>query len=170
MKIKLIGIIIIIFYFQIAYSQQYAITENGEKVILYDDGTWKFEDNTSNQIFNNCFDLYINDELRVTLCNGQIIDFGINSEDDITYNSDGTVSWIGSNSISYNSKKQIIWIGLHSINYNNDDQISWIDLYHLTYNTAKQITSIGNYYIYYNSNGQVTSIDGNMSDLKVVVR
>ncbi|MFY0591010.1 hypothetical protein [Roseivirga sp.] len=53
---RLILSLLCLFIIQLAYSQQKAVTEKGEEVILYEDGTWKYqnqEDSLKGEILTN---------------------------------------------------------------------------------------------------------------------
>ena len=94
---------------QFSYAQKNATTEDGNKVLLYDNGTWKYADNSSNRNFKYCFTLTINFELQIGLKDGLIVDFGTLNGGAIQYNNcyncddKGKVSNIEDYKIIYNN-------------------------------------------------------------------
>jgi len=184
-------LIVLIFLFKDSQSQIVATTQDGKQVLLYDDGTWRYSNNSVEIRFN----LTINNDLSIVLFNGQIEYFSCLSNNYIEYNSSyvlnpGKVKKVGNYEIEYFSPYDIFSpgkikkIGSYNIEYlssydiNNPNKICKIGNYTIEYYSSidlfspQKVRKIGDYQIEYfnqyeNYYGKVKSITGFMSDLRI---
>jgi len=115
----------------IVFSQISALTQDGRKVLLYENNTWKYSNNQDNYNNTTVFSLTIKNEITLQICNGIIINFGNNLGGKIEYISNG-----------YQNAGKIKQIGNMTIEYISDG-----------YQNAGKVNKIGYLSIEYISNG-----------------
>jgi hypothetical protein len=193
-KIILILTLFLIFVFVNKYSnsQIVATTHDGKQVLLFENGTWQYSNNSSQVRFN----LTINNDLSITLFDGQIEYFSCLSNNYVEYYSTfditnpGKIKKIGYYEVEYfspydiTSPGKVKKIGNYNIEYlssfdiNNPNKICKIGSYIIEYYSSidifspQKVKEIGDYQIEYfnqyeNYSGKVKSITGFMPDLRI---
>ncbi len=135
-----------------SFAQKNATTNDGKKVILYDNGTWKYVDNQTNNDYKSIFNLTIKNEITLSICNGLIINFGNNLGGSIEYidngyQNAGKIKKIGNMTIEYidngnQNAGKVKKIGNLTIEYISGG-----------YQNAGKVKKIGNLAIEYIDNG-----------------
>lgn len=168
-----------IMYIPSIYAQQYAITEDGRKVILHRDGTWEYlhmsehTPETRGESGKKA-NILIEGEIMIIINNGQIEDFSILRGGPRLYdNMSGKLKKIGRHDVEYDfHTDRLKKIGHYAIEYDfHTDRVKKIGDYPIEYDfhTGK-ISRIGNTRFEYSFfHGKLTGISGHTPGVKITV-
>lgn len=177
--IYILWVLSTIAYIPSTYAQQYAVTEDGRKVILHRDGTWEYlyiperhpqvtgESGKKARIL-------IGKEIMILLNNGQLDDFSILTNGPRLYDKmDGKLKQIGRHEIEYDfHTDRVKKIGGYAIEYDfHTNKVKKIGDYPIEYDfhTGK-ISRVGNTRFEYSFfNGKLTEISGHTQGIKITV-
>jgi len=138
-----------------AYTQTTAITQDGRKVLLYDNNTWKYEESMHFATLT----LILKNEVIIILQKGRVISFGNIKGGAVSYYGN-KVTQVGNIHANYYGDN-VTQIGTYQISYYGN-KISQIWNLSLSY-YGEKITGLGNYSIGYYGD-KITSISGSMQD------
>lgn len=168
-------------------AQIRAITDNGEEVNLYFDGTWEYIDAIYPKEHvlieeggsGKSAEIIINDELLFTLKNGMLTDYRIlrsNGRYDglrLYDNMSGKVRKIGPYEIEYEfHSDRLKRIGKYRIEYEfSSGRVSKIGDYRIEYDfSTDKISRIGNTYFKYSFfNGKLTDVTGKTPGVRISI-
>ncbi|WP_298652820.1 hypothetical protein [uncultured Proteiniphilum sp.] len=166
-------------YIPSTYAQQYAVTEDGRRVILHRDGTWEYlhipehhpqgagESGKKARIF-------IGEEIMIFLHNGQLEDFSILTGGSRLYDKmNGKLKQIGRHEIEYDfHTDRVKKIGGYAIEYDfHTDRVKKIGDYPVEYDFhTEKISRIGNTRFEYSFfNGKLTDISGRTPGIEITM-
>lgn len=177
--ICLLLILSTIVYIPSIYAQQYAVTEEGRRVVLHRDGTWEYlrmpdlHHEAEAESGRNAR-ILIEKEIMILLHDGKLEDFSILTGGQRLYdNMNGQLKRIGRYEIEYDfHTERVKKIGEYTIDYDFlTDKVKKIGDYPIEYdfNTGK-ISRIGNTRFKYSFfNGKLTDISGHTPGIKITV-
>lgn len=167
---------------QSIFAQQYAVTENGKRVILYRDGTWEYlrdsdfpKENTRIEgESGKSADLLIDNDILIVLEDGYLDHFtiltgGLRLYDEMS----GKLKKIGRYEIEYDfHTERIKRIGKYGIEYDfHSDKVKKIGPYPIEYDFhTDKISRIGNTHLKYSFfNGKLTEISGDTPNIEITL-
>ncbi|MDR2816714.1 MAG: DUF3157 family protein [Proteiniphilum sp.] len=179
MRLFLLLVLSVIIYIPSTYAQQYAVTEDGRKVVLHRDGTWEYlhiskrypqETEESGKKAR----IFIEEEIMIFLNNGQLEDFSILTNGQRLYDEmDGKLKQIGRYKIEYDFHTgRVKKIGEYAIEYDlHADRVKKIGNYPIEYDfRTGKISRIGNTRFEYSFfNEKLTEASGHTPGIKITV-
>lgn len=196
---RLIPLLSVLFFLLSASmsAQQHAVTNDGEVVILYNDGTWQYlnREGSHNPAYpsskphrrgNHSFgysshgapdgtvaEIIINDEISFTINNGELVDFRLFSYDNYTIYDDfsGQIKRIGDFEVEYESfSNKIRRLGPYRIEYElSSGRVKRIGNYPIEYELlSSKISRVGNTRFSYGLlNGRLSEVRGETPRVKI---
>lgn len=177
--ICLLLILSAIVYIPSIYAQQYAVTEDGRRVILHRDGTWEYlrisehHPETTGESGKKAH-ILIGKEIIILLNDGKLEDFSIQTNGPRLYDEmSGKLKQIGRYEIEYDfHTDRVKKIGGYAIEYDfHTDKVKKIGDYPIEYDFhTEKISRVGNTRFKYSFfNGKLTDISGHTPGMKVTV-
>lgn len=182
MRLSYICIVFILFltiYIPSMHAQQYAVTEDGRRVILHRDGSWEYlrihenhPEAESETESGRKARILLEKDIMIYLDNGKLVDFSIQSKGPRLYdNMNGKLKRIGRYDIEYDfHTDRIKKIGSYAIEYDfHTDRVKKIGDYPIEYDFhTEKISRVGNTRFEYSFfHGKLTNISGDTPGVKV---
>lgn len=168
-----------IIYIPSIHAQQYAFTEDGRRVVLYEDGSWEYleiqEDHSqSDEEIGKKARINIGRDITIFLDNGRLADFSVNSPGPRLYdNMTGKLKRIGNYEIEYDfHTDRVKRIGGYTIEYDfHTKRVKKIGNYPVEYDFhTEKISRVGNTRFEYSFfHGKLTNVLGETPGVRVTL-
>lgn len=160
-------------------AQQYAVTDDGRRVILHMDGSWEYQHIHEHQPEADAdtgkkAQIVLGRDITIFLHNGHLVDFSVHSKGPRLYdNMHGRLKRVGNYDIEYDfHTERVKKIGKYTIEYDFfTDRVKKIGDYPIEYDFhTEKISRIGNTRFEYSFfHGKLTNVSGDTPGVKITL-